>query len=391
MRILFLCHRQHDVTIGGVAEFIHFLPLALKKLGITSIVYTQSELSSQTLLGPVSLNNGVSCYSGPFVKPSWFSSHKKLAPLLQLCEKEKIDLIHAQGLYRSGYLAMQIHQHTNIPYIITSHSDILAANSDRIKRVSVQRRCRRILKHAAHVTHLTSFMADASHDIFETSEKSQVIGNGIDIAGWKSFTNSPEKNYLFAIGRLEPEKGFHVLIDTYAKLRDQGIKSSLVIAGTGSAEKKMHEQTKNLGLNLITDFQNYSAIPESSVVFTGYVRGEIKKQLMAESQLVLFPTQPHAWEEPFGIVQIEAMAAGKPLVSSDTNSTRYLQQLGLQAHVVPPTDTHAWAKEISHLLENAELRKKLGEKNWEHAQQFDWEKVAEQYAQVYKIAQSKQR
>lgn len=383
MKILFLCHRQHDVAIGGVAEFIHHLPLALKKLGIESVVYTQAELPSKSLLGPVLLKNGIPCYSGPFLKPSWFSSYKKLAPLIELCQREKIDVIHAQGLYRSGYIAMQIHQQLKIPYVITSHSDVLTSNSDRLQKKSVQRRCRRILKNATQVTHLTSLMADASHAILETEEKSRIIGNGIDMQEWKPFLAEKEKNYVLGIGRLEPEKGFHILIDVYAQLRRKGFKNSLIIAGTGSAEKSLQTQVKHLGLNLITNFQNFADIPNESVIFTGYVRGDSKKELMAQSQLILFPTQPEAWEEAFSIVQVETMAANKAMIASDTAPTRYLQQLGLQAILVPPSDTNAWTKEVSSLLGNDDLRKNLGKKNGEIAQRFDWGVIAKQYVEVY--------
>lgn len=385
MRILFLCHREHDITIGGVAEFINHLPPALKKYGIESIIYTQSDQPTRDLEGPVTLKNGMRHYSGPFLKPGWFTSRKKLAPLIQLCQREKIDLIHAQGLYRCGYMAMKVNQQTHIPYVVTSHSDILSANSERISRASVQRRCRQILKNATQVTHLTSLMADASHAIFDTSKKSVTIGNGIDIAAWQPFANMPEKNYLLAIGRLEPEKGFHVLIEAYAKLRAQGMKTSLMIAGAGSAEKDLHAQTEKLGLNLITDFQDFSDIPDESVIFTGYIRGDIKKQVMAQSQLVLFATQPEAWEEAFSIVQVETMAAGKAMIASDTAATRYLLSLGLQAHLVEPANTTAWVDAIAHLLSHAELRKKLGAMNWENSQRFDWDFIAEKYAGVYRM------
>src|SRR5579883_1710642 len=124
MRILFLCHRETDVKIGGLAEFLHFLPISLKKQNIESIIYTASDSEESHRL----LENGVKWYSGPFAKPALFTSRKKLTPLFKLCEREKIDLIHAQGLYRSGYIALQIRKKLGIPYVITSHSDILTNN-----------------------------------------------------------------------------------------------------------------------------------------------------------------------------------------------------------------------------------------------------------------------
>lgn len=383
MKVLYICHRQHDVHIGGVAEVIQHLPRSLLKLNTEVLLYTQAEHVTSQLLGPEILENGVPHYSGPFLKPRLITFSRELKPILHLCQQQKIDLIHAHGLYRSGYLAMQIHQRLGIPYIITSHSDVLPSNSERIQKSTVQRRCRQILKNAAHVTHLAPLMADASHAIWDTRNKSTLISNGIDLTSLQSLPSLPEKNYLFSLGRLVPEKGFHILIDTFAELIKNGLDISLVIAGTGSAEKELHHQVKQLGLTLYTDFCDIDLLPSKSIIFTGYIRGELKNRLMKQCRLMLFATQPSAWEEPFGIVQIEAMAAGKPLIASDTIATRYLQQLGLQAATVTPHLVTEWSQAISTLLEDDELRQRMGKMNLENAAQFDWNIIAQHYQKVY--------
>jgi glycogen(starch) synthase len=266
---------------------------------------------------------------------------------------------------------------------VMSHGDIAAANSDRMKRGKVQRRCRDILRQAVGVSHLTPMMADASHGVFDTRDKSVVIANGIDLASWGDALTIPEKNYLLGIGRLQREKGFHVLIDAYAALCQRGIKTSLVIAGDGSEAANLHAQVERRGLKLVTNHQDVTSIPEGSVVFTGYIKGAAKHRLIAGSQLVLFPTQPAEWEEPFGIVQIEAMAAGKVLVASDSATTRYLQTLGLQAHLAKADDANAWADQIMPLLAAVDVRKKLGEINLGNVKQFDWGVIAKQYRDMY--------
>lgn len=383
MRVLFLCHRQHDVSIGGVAEFLHYLPLALFGLKINSYIYTQSEFPHQKVLTATVLKNNTPCYTGPFAKPGILVNKNSLKPLIKLCQSEKIDLIHAQGLYRSGFIAQKLKKYLNIPFIVTSHSDIVKTNSDRIRRPSVKKRCRHILKFSDAVTHLTPLMATVSHEILETKNKSVIIPNGIDLKSWQSVSTLPEQNYLFAIGRLEREKGFHILLKAFAELRKENINTSLVIAGTGSYEQALHAETKALGLNLVTSLNDTNSVPENSVIFTGYVRGERKMQLMAQSKMVLFATQPQEWEEPFGIVQLEAMASGKPLISSNIAATRYLQEYGLQAVLVKADDVMEWKNAINNLLSNPTLRKNLGAQNNKNAIHFDWGFVAKQYAEVY--------
>ncbi len=383
MRILLLNRYSLERTTGGVAEFLHYLPLVLKSHGIHTVAYNEDESHSGKLQGPHYSQNGLVAYAGPFIKPGFFVSSKKLKPLLDLCRSEKIDLIHAQGAYRCGFIALQVFKRIGIPYIVTSHADIVATNSDRMKRKKVQRRCRDALKYAAGVSHLTPRMAEISHEICDTRFKNTIIGNGIDLAGWQSVLSLPEKKYVLGIGRLEPEKGFHVLIDAFARLMQRGVDTSLVIAGSGSAELALQVRARNLGLRVITEAKEFSSLPEQSVIFTGYIRGDLKKQLMAQCQCVLFPTQPSQWEEPFGIVQIEAMAAGKALVASDSATTRYLQTFGLQALLVKPDDADDWAGQIQMLLSDVNLRHEFAKANLSHANQFDWGVVAAQYAKMY--------
>ena len=383
MRVLYITRFNPERIIGGIAEFLYFLPNTLKSLDIQSYLYNQADEPSATLPSPIMLKSGMLAYEGPFMKPGLFRSRKELHPLLTLCEREKIDLIHAQETYRSGYLAYQVKKKLNIPYIITSHSDIAPQNSERIKRRSVRKRCREILQHADAVTHLTPSMATISHEIFDTREKSKTIANGIDLTLLHTPKTAAEKDYLLTIGRLEFEKGIHVLIDAYAELRKQGIETSLVVAGTGSAEDALKNQVTRLGLNLVTDCTDIANIPPASVVFTGYITGEKKNQLMVGSKIILFATQPQLFEEAFGIVQIEAMAVGKPLIASDIAATRYLQTLGLQGALVKADDTSAWSNAIRELLQNDIKRHAIGKANQEKASQFDWQIIAKQYADLY--------
>ncbi|MES2218149.1 MAG: glycosyltransferase family 4 protein [Pseudomonadota bacterium] len=383
MRVLFLCRNSFEKTAGGVVEYLHYLPPALRALGIEILYYAMGNELDDTLQGPHLLPNGVPAYSGPVIKPGWFVARNKLTALEQLCRSEKIDLVHAQGTYRSGFVARKLFQKMQIPYVVMSHGDVVTTNSSRMQRGSVQRRCQHILRDATGVIHLTPMMAEASHALCDARQKSVVIGNGIDLQSFAGLDTS-EQDYMLAIGRLEREKGFHVLVDVYAALRQQDVRTSLVIAGTGSQAQALQTQARALGLTVITELPALSAIPPASIVFTGYVKGEVKCQLISQCKLMLFPTQPAQWDEPFGIVQIEAMAAGKALVASDSPVTRYLQTKGLQASLVRADDIAGWTAQIGELLFDPALRKTAGDMNLQHVDQFDWQPIAVQYRDFYR-------
>jgi glycosyltransferase involved in cell wall biosynthesis len=382
MRVLFLCRNSFEKTSGGVVEYLQFLPPALRQLGVEVLFYDMGNTQDNSLQGPVVLPNGVKTYSGPLIKPGLFVSGKKFAALMQLCRSEKIDLVHAQGTYRSGFVARKLAQKMQMPYVVMSHGDVAPVNSSRMRRVSVQRRCLAILRDATAVLHLTPMMAEASHALYDTRAKSAVIGNGIDLQSFACAT-SAEQDYMFAIGRLEREKGVHVLLDAYAALRQQHVQTSLVIAGAGSQAHALQAQAHALGLTVITELAPSLTIPPASVVFTGYVTGAVKCRLISQCKLMLFPTQPAQWDEPFGIVQIEAMAAGKALVASDAPVTRYLQSKGLQVSLVKADDVSGWAVRIAELLSDASLRNNAGAMNLASAAQFDWQPIAVQYRDFY--------
>ena len=383
MRILFLTHRHSDLTIGGLAEFLMLLPRYLIPCGVESYIYTQASAKNITALqGPFILSNEAKHYCGPFLKPSWLPRSHELKPLLELCLAEKIDLVHAQGTYRAGYMAYALHKKINLPYIVTSHSDILTSNSARIQRRSILKRCATVLKHAAFVTHLTPQMANASHAIYNTAEKSAIVHNGIDISTYQVESKSTTP-YFLAIGRLVTEKGFLVLLVAFLQLHQSGSDASFVIAGTGILETTLMERAKRAGVNVVTGWSDSNPIPKRSVIFTQYVRAELKAQLYAGAACVLFAPQPTIWEEAFGIVQLEAMAAKKPLIVSDIGVTRYLEQLGMCAQFVKADDSSAWFQAMQTILQDETLRVKMSENNTQAIQQFDWQAIAKSYATIY--------
>lgn len=383
MNVLFLCHRQSDAEKGGMAEFLRYLPPALKKLGVNSVLYTATK--EMQLTGPILFENGLPHYNGPFLKPSGFTFSHNLKPLIQLCKEQNIQLIHAQGTYRSGFVAMKLKQSVNIPYVVTSHSDITPTNSQRMRRNSIKKRCAAILASAQAVTHLTPQMAEFSDAILETKNKSSIISNGIDLHEWQNHSPSIEKNYLLAMGRLEPEKGFSILIDAYAKICQGDTDAALVIAGSGSAEEALYRQAINTGLKVIKgDNAQEKTYPPKSIIFTGYVRDTRKFELLSQCKMMLFATQPTLWDEAFGIVLLEGLAAGKPIVGSDIYATRYLQAQGAQISLVEPHNIPAWVEKIKSLLGCAAPRQNMGHLNALAAKQFSWDIIAKRYEEVYK-------
>ncbi len=384
LRILLLHSRPLNfaTAVGGLPEFLKAITFEFKTMGLDVLIYA-GDKSSSHIQHTSYVHDTIKVINGPLLQPQYWVSSKKLRLLTDFCQDQQITVMHAQGTYTPGFMVREIAKVTQIPYVITSHSDIHPKNSMRLKRANVRKRCYRILRDAAWITHLSPTMQQASDQLYDSHGKSSLIHNGIHIENRKSCAPISEKKYLLSIGRLVREKGFHVLIEMYAELLKRGVTSALVIAGAGDYEHPLRQQCTQLGLKTLTGLNKVDEIPEKCVVFTGYVRGELKQQLLNHCQFVLFATQPDTCEEAFGLVQLEAMAASKALIASDIAAARYLQNLGMQAIIVPPSHIPTWVTAAEQLLKNPEQRLTMGTANTVLAEQFNWRTIAKQYYAVY--------
>lgn len=383
MKILYL-NRSSQFQMGGIFEVISQLTNPLSHLGAKIYVYKNGDCNIEE---PEDLfGNGTPVFTGTLVKPGlggWFSKHKRTKHLARLVKELKIDVVHTFGLYRAGYSAMLLKKMCGMPYVVTSHGDILPT-SDRMKRKILLNRCKAILQSADYVTHLTSRMEALSHQICDTTHKSVKISNGIDISAWQNIKTS-QYPYIFVLGRLVKAKGFDVVIDAFAKLVHDDFGTSLVIAGVGSYEKALFERAKNHGLPVFQlQPEELDKLPPKSVCFIGKVLGDLKKKIFCQSQLVLFPTQPHLTEESFGLVPFEAMAAKKPLIMSQLERAGQLKADGFDIEIVErPENAMDWYHKIRHALQQNAGSYLNVDNNFTLLKEYDWAHIAKRYYEVY--------
>lgn len=94
--------------------------------------------------------------------------------------------------------------------------------------------------------------------------------------------------------------------------------------------------------------------------------------------------------ESFGMVALEAMACGTPVIASDVGGLGYLVQNGVTGFTIPDSDPEMLCEKLSLLLEDHDLRNAMGERAAEYASEYEWEKIASQIVDVYKeVAENK--
>jgi len=176
-----------------------------------------------------------------------------------------------------------------------------------------------------------------------------------------------KRRYVVAVGRLVPEKGFHDLIEAFSRI-DCDWKLALV----GDAD---HEDAYSLSLKA-------KAKNIAGVVMTGFQKGAALGELYSNAGLFVLPS----YHEGLPIVGLEAMSYELPMILSDIPANREIAE---PQELSPVGDVEALAAKIKSFLDTSELlssEETLTRKRERLDQEFNWDRIAEQTAQVYGAA-----
>ena len=187
-----------------------------------------------------------------------------------------------------------------------------------------------------------------------------VIPNGVDSDRYRPAVDWPKDDgYVLFVGRLVPQKGVGTLLEALAALRRRS-SARLVVVGDGQLELFLQRMARNLGCS-------------DRVDFAGWARGDELIRSYQRAQFVVMPS----WYEPFGIVALEAMACGRPVIASATGGLMEIIEDGRNGFVVPPGDHLRLAARMLELIEHYDRRAAFGAAARARAVQYDWSSIAE--------------
>jgi phosphatidyl-myo-inositol alpha-mannosyltransferase len=201
----------------------------------------------------------------------------------------------------------------------------------------------------------------------------RVIPNGIDFPRFN--TRYPPLEQLadgrptvLFVGRLEKRKGLKFLLRAWPKVLERQPNARLVVVGRGRPLE---------GYRRFAARQGWSP---SDVVFAGYVAAEDLPRYYQSCDVFC---APNTGQESFGIVLLEAMAAGAPIVASDIPGYRDVVSDGEQGLLVEPKNPGAIADAVLRLLANPELRANMRRTGQDNARAYDWPRVATEVLDYY--------
>jgi phosphatidylinositol alpha-mannosyltransferase len=194
-----------------------------------------------------------------------------------------------------------------------------------------------------------------------------LIPNGIDLAKYKPKPSiKTDEPTIFYIGRLEKRKGVKYLLKAFAVLQETMPEAKLIIGGDGPDREKLEELAYDLELK--------------NIEFLGFVSDEDKIRLMQSSTVFCAPA---LYGESFGIVLLEAMACGTPVVAGDNPGYAGVMQGRGELSLVDPRHTDDFARRLHMLLSDEGLRKSWNTWAHEYVQQFDYSHIVDQYEALY--------
>jgi len=301
---------------------------------------------------------------------AWTRAHRRFRP----------DVLHVHCFGPNGLYALALQRRFGTPLIVTSHGETTGDDDNVFVRSALLRRgLRDALAASAAVTAPSEYVLRDLRARFGLTG-GVVVPNGValDVPPDRGIRSRlPSGAFLAAVGRLGRMKGFDLLIEAFARLRERGILSRagngagpdevrLVIAGDGPERAALAEQVAARGLTDVVDFFGWCAPAEVAAVLAG-------------SRALVVPSR----SEAFGIAALEAWRAGTALVMTNRGGAGEFVHDGEDGILVDPEDVDALAAALARVLEDPALRDGLAAAGSERVAEFRWERVAERYLPLY--------
>ena len=308
------------------------------------------------------------------------------------CEKKiKYDLIHSH-YWMSGLAAEALAEAWGgTPIVHMFHT--LGEMKNRIARSEDEREGeyrvrgeRQVLRIADRIVAATIAEVTQLRFLYKApSDKLVTIPPGVDVSHFypipadeaKLYVGlKPDDRMVLFVGRIEPLKGVDTLIQAMSCLQlkeSQRVHLAIIGGDPSASPREMSAEMARLQ-KLCDDLS-----VEQTVVFLGKRDQDRLPYYYSAAELLVMPSH----YESFGMVALEAMACGTPVIASEVGGLAYLVRDGETGFTIPDQEPEALCEKMSWLLNDHDLRKQMSERAVEYAQDYAWEKIAKQIIGVY--------
>jgi glycosyltransferase involved in cell wall biosynthesis len=386
MKILMLSWEYPPRVVGGISRVVHDLSHRLITDGhdVTVVTYRDGDVPYEENDGGVKVYRVDNFMIRPNNLIDWVMqlNFNMVAKVGEIIAKEgNFDVIHAHD-WLVAYAAKTLKHAYGIPVVSTIHATEAGRNSGiRDEQQKYINDTEWMLTYeSSEVIVNSNYMKNELQRLFGLPfEKINVVPNGVDLHIYdgverdydfrRQYAMDNEKIILF-VGRLVYEKGIQNLIAAMPKILSNYHDAKLIIAGKGGMIDELRAQVNSLGLG-------------NKVYFTGYLNSKQVKKMYKCADISVFPST----YEPFGIVALEAMLSGNPIVTSDVGGLNEIVDHGVNGMKSYAGNANSIADSILTLLFDQKL---CGEivKNAQAKvkEQYNWQKIAQDTHFTYQKA-----
>jgi D-inositol-3-phosphate glycosyltransferase len=188
----------------------------------------------------------------------------------------------------------------------------------------------------------------------------------------------PDNRMILFVGRVEPLKGIDHLLQAIALVAERRpeLRDGLCVPIIGGAVDRIHEDDEMVRLRELREALGIGDV----VTFQGSRNQDTLQYYYSAAEMVIMPSD----YESFGMVALEAMACGTPVIASDVGGLAFLVRDGRTGYRVPAGDTEALADRITHLLTDELDRRRIGQRAACWAESYAWPNIADRIEGIYR-------
>ncbi|HEU0165356.1 MAG TPA: glycosyltransferase [Thermomicrobiales bacterium] len=381
---------------GGMNVYVKNLAIQLARQGIQVDIFTRR--TDPLLPEVVEVTPGVNVIhitAGPpeprpknelFVYLPEFANE---AALYSLRAQVRYDVIHAH-YWLSGWAAHLLQRYWHVPHLLMFHTtahmkNAVAATADRETplRMEIERKLLDLADGivAANPDERTDLISRMHTPI----DKVCTVPPGVDLRIFQPGSRADARRQLgigldekivVSVGRVDPIKGFDTLLHAMQQLKAHRQPGTLILAG-GDLDEAGNPAHTLAGIAAQAEMLGV----RDRVRFVGSQSHEQLATFYRAADVVAVPSR----YESFGLVAIEAMASGTPVVASNVGGLRFTVENDRSGYLVPHSDPTALADAMTKILTDDALRDRLGEGAVVQANRFAWESVGEQIERMYRL------
>jgi 1,2-diacylglycerol 3-alpha-glucosyltransferase len=368
-------------VISGVVRSVSSFRKALSELGHNVFIFAQHEPDYEDtepfIFRYPALDLGL---------PGDFPATIPFSPIIDyLFPALKVDVIHSHHPVLLGQAAANKAKEHDLPLVFTFHtryrdySHYFPVSQEIVQEFvknTIDSWLRVYMRRCHHVVVPSQSIRDILVSEYGVRSMTTVVPTGIDLQPYRNASGQAirqkhgweNETILISVGRLAKEKNWDRLLEAFSLVIQSHADIRLVILGDGAYRKELEKRTEELGL-------------AGKVDFTGKVQFDEVPNYLKSADLFCFASQT----ETQGLVTVEAMAAGLPVVAVDATGTRDVVQHG-EDGLLTPDDSYTLAEAISKVLADQNLRERLKAASLKKAQAYAIELQAEKILDVYQQA-----